>query len=110
LASLVDQFGLGPGLLSAITIRRIYANLQRLAARSGYPRQAAQTPDEYLETLIQALPDCQDEVTTITAAYVQAHYGQVPDTRQELDRIRACWQRVRSQGFEEHQSSKGIHP
>jgi hypothetical protein len=83
-------------LMAAISIRRIYANLGRLAAEEGYPRGAAQTPHEYLPTLARAFPDCQAETELITAAYVQAHYGRVPDTAAELQRIRDAWERVRA--------------
>lgn len=98
LAGLVDRFGVGSQLLSAISIRRIYANLVRLATKAGYPRTQSQTPYEYLLTLYEALPGSEHDVRVITDAYVNAHYGQLPDTRAELQRIRDCWQRIRSQG------------
>jgi hypothetical protein len=100
LAGLVDRFGLGAQLLSAITIQRIYANLVRLATKAGYPRLQAQTPYEYLEALYEAFPAREDDVALITDAYVNAHYGQVPDSREELQSIRECWERVRVQGAE----------
>jgi hypothetical protein len=100
LAGLVDQFGLGSRLLSAITIRRIYANLVRLATRSGYPRPRSQTPFEYMETLREVFPGRESDVAMITAAYVSAHYGEVPDSRGELEQIRGCWERIRTQGIE----------
>jgi hypothetical protein len=96
MAGLVDRFGLGSRLLSAISIQRIYANLVRLATRAGYPRIQAQTPYEYLLVLCEVWPDNEADMAVITDAYVNAHYGQVPDTREELDRIRECWERVRS--------------
>lgn len=100
LAGLVDRFGLGARFLAALSVRRIYANLVRLAAEAGYPRARSQTPYEYLGTLRRALPDHEEEVSAITEAYVAAHYGQVPDTREELQRLRACWQRIREEGIE----------
>jgi hypothetical protein len=96
LVGLVDRFGLGSRFLAAVSIRRVYANLVRLATQEGYPRARCETPYEYLATLRRALPGSEAEVQTITEAYVSAHYGQVPDTREELERIRACWQRVRA--------------
>jgi len=96
LAGLVDRFGLGSRFLAAVSIRRVYANLVRLATREGYPRARSETPFEYLATLRRALPGHEPEVETITQAYVNAHYGEVPDTREELERIRACWERVRA--------------
>ena len=95
MAGLVERFGLGSRLLSAISIRRIYANLVRLATRAGYPRLGAQTPYEYLAVLCEAWPEGREDMTAITEAYVNAHYGQVPDSSAELDRIRASWERVR---------------
>lgn len=100
LADLVDRFGLGARLLSAITIQRIYANMVRLATRAGYPRLKAQTPYEYLPTLYQALPGREPDAARITTAYVNAHYGRVPDSPEELQRIRDCWQRIQRQGTE----------
>jgi hypothetical protein len=96
LAGSLSHFGLGARFLAALSIRRIYANLVRLATEVGYPRAKAQTPHEYLQTLYQALPGSEVDVDLITAAYVNAHYGQVPDSREELQRIRGCWERVRA--------------
>lgn len=96
LAGLVGRLGPGSRFLAVVSIRRIYANLVRLATELGYPRSEAQTPYEYLLILCKALPGSESEVELITDAYVKAHYGQVPDTRQELQRIRDSWERVRA--------------
>lgn len=97
-AGLVDRFGLGSRFLAAVSVRRIYANLVRLARDAGYPRAPSQTPYEYLGTLNQALPGSEADVQAITEAYVNAHYGQVPDSREDLQRIRDAWERVRERG------------
>jgi hypothetical protein len=99
LGELADLGRYGPAarFLAAVSIRRIYHNLVRLATEGGYPRAKSQTPYEYLPTLYAAMPDSKEELDLITDAYVNAHYGQVPDTREELQRIRDCWERVRSQ-------------
>jgi hypothetical protein len=81
-------------------VRRIYANVVRLATDAGYPRARSQTPYEYLHVLRRALPERQEEVSAITEAYVAAHYGQVPDSREALDHLRACWQRIRAEDIE----------
>jgi hypothetical protein len=88
----------GLAFFRARTIRRIYANLQRLAAQQGHPRSPQQTPDKYLEQLAQAWPEHRGDFQIITRAYVRAHYGMVSDTREELDRIHAAWQRIRTTG------------
>ncbi len=92
---------LGIQFLSAISIRRIYANMVRLAAEQGYPRASAQTPYEYLVTLGQALPGSEADTTLITNAYVSAHYGKLPDTIEELRQIRDAWDRVRDRQAKE---------
>jgi len=96
LAGLARQFGPGARFLTAVSIRRIYRNMVRMATDAGYPRSTAQTPYEYLVTLRQALPSSEADATVITEAYVNAHYGQVPDSAEELQRIRDCWERMRS--------------
>jgi hypothetical protein len=96
LAGLVRRFGPSSRFLAAVSIRRIYTNLVRLATDAGYPRARAQTPYEYLQVLHEALPGSKEDVALITEAYVNAHYGQVPDSREELQRIRDCWERIRT--------------
>ncbi len=96
LAGLMSRLGPGSRFLAAVSIRRIYANLVRLATEAGYPRARAQTPYEYLPVLHEALPGSEEDLAVITEAYVSSHYGQVPDTREELQRIRDCWDRVRA--------------
>lgn len=96
LAGLMSRLGPGSRFLATVSIRRIYVNLVRLATEAGYPRAKAQTPYDYLPVLHKALPSSKEEVVVITEAYVNSHYGQVPDTREELQRIRDCWDRVRT--------------
>jgi hypothetical protein len=107
LADLASRFGPSSRFLTAVSIRRIYTNLVRLATEGGYPRAEAQTPYEYLQTLYQALPGNKKDLDVITEAYVNAHYGQVPDTREELQRIRDCWERVRSQEIQKPKEKPG---
>jgi len=94
LAGLVTQFGIGRGLLAAISVRNIYANVIRLAEKRGYPRHPAQTPYEYLPILTLVFPGYDEELKRITEAYVKVHYGELPTTREELEAIRACWKRL----------------
>jgi hypothetical protein len=96
LAEATGKLGPAGRFFAALSVRRIYANLIRLAAESGHPRAEAQTPYEYLPTLLGAFPDNVEEVKAITEAYVGAHYGQLPDSQQELQRLRACWDRIRA--------------
>jgi hypothetical protein len=96
LGLLQDRLRDGLGFMHALTVRRIYANLCRLAASRGHPRQSQLTPDEYQVLLGEAWPQHKADILTITRAYVQAHYGQVPDSSNELARVRRAWQRIQA--------------
>lgn len=87
-ANLLRRYGLGPGLLAAISVQNIYANVCRLAGRRGHPRLAAQSPDEYLPRLRFAFPGQDEKLTRLTAVYMRVHYGDraVDDT--ELAQLR----------------------
>ena len=82
-------------LWNAASIRRIYENLIYLAAVGGYPRDAVETPLEYLLKLDQAWPENRADIQQITDAYMQVRYGEVPESKAELDVIREAWERVR---------------
>jgi hypothetical protein len=79
---------------SAATVRKVYASLLALAEQRGTPRPPAQTPLEYLPTLWGAFPGWGAELQLLTRAYVDAHYGQLPDTEAELQALRDAWQRI----------------
>ncbi len=94
MAGLLGRFGPGMRLYAAVSIRKIYANMARLAEKQGFPREPAQTPYEYLPNLGLAFPDCQAEATAITEAYVKVHYGEVPESLKDLQVIRECWEQI----------------
>ena len=81
---------------SAATIRKIYASLLELAERRGAPRPPAETPFEYIPELRKTFPGWGAELQILTRAYVDAHYGRVPDTEIELQVLRDSWQRIRA--------------
>jgi hypothetical protein len=87
---------------SAATVRKVYASLLALAEQRGTPRPPAQTPLEYLPTLWGAFPGWGAELQLLTRAYVDAHYGQLPDTEAELQALRDAWQRIHAWAEEAH--------
>jgi hypothetical protein len=100
-ARLVQRYGIGRGLLAAISVQNIYANLCRLARRRGYGRQPAQPPDTYLPIMAQAFPDQEERLARITAAYMRVHYGERPVTFAELAGLRADYRVIREAQFEQ---------
>jgi hypothetical protein len=92
-ARVVSSMG-GSSALMAQTVRRIYAQMAAQAGESGYPRVCFQTPYEYLVTLQRVFPEAGADLERITAAYVVVHYGEVFESRDELNQVQAAWQRV----------------
>ncbi|NOX62659.1 MAG: DUF4129 domain-containing protein [Chloroflexi bacterium] len=99
------RFGLGRKFYAALSVRHIYANVQRLAAERGHPRQKAQTPNDYLPELIRAFPTAEEALRRITDAYNAFEYGQVPVDEAELAQLRAAWDAVRHAPRPESRSS-----
>ncbi len=83
----IGQFGLGRDLLAALTVRRAYAQMVRLAGKLGYPRGVSQTPYEFRGILQGAFPEAREAVDIITEAYVRVHYGEVPETEEALSAV-----------------------
>ncbi|HLY27030.1 MAG TPA: DUF4129 domain-containing protein, partial [Aggregatilineales bacterium] len=72
----------GRRLLDAMSIRWQYARLAERAGALGFPRGEAETPFEYQSQLKQAFPGYEDQIKLVTAAYVNVHYGELPDNPQ----------------------------
>jgi hypothetical protein len=88
------QFGPGRDLLDALTIRRLYARLIGRAADLGFPRDQAQTPFEYQEKLRVAFPGFPVEIDMVTRAYVNVHYGELPESREALSAVQDAVERM----------------
>jgi hypothetical protein len=94
----ITSFRAGLHLLAAARIRRIYAQLMQLANRLGKPRPAALTPLEFLPALGELFPGLERELAAITSAYLRVRYGELPETQDELDEVEAAWERVKAEG------------
>ena len=97
---LLERLGLLRQWRAAASIRRVYRLMCRAAAAAGYPRLEAETPTEYLPTLGQVWPDNATETRFITNAFIRVRYGELPETAEELEAIRAAWRRL--EGIEPH--------
>jgi hypothetical protein len=84
LQNLADRLGelnplAGREAITAYTIRRLYARLTRLAEQAGTPRLSHQTPLEYQAVVARLWPAHTQEIGELTRAYVDVHYGELPD-------------------------------
>ncbi len=93
---LVRQFGIGRELHAAATIRRIYAALIVLAAQQGLQRAESQTPLEFLAVMQAEWQSLAEPLAVITNAYVNVHYGQLPENAAGLNAVKQAWERVLS--------------
>jgi hypothetical protein len=95
-------------LLAAARIRRIYARLLKLSARLGRSRPAAWTPLEFLPSLKNIFPDLPGELETITQAYMQVRYGELPETFEEVQKVEHAWSKISMSGETVMRLRKGV--
>jgi hypothetical protein len=91
---LLDRLNLFRRWQKAASIRHVYREMCSAAAEKGYPRSKSETPIEYLATLAEAWPDNETEAELITQAYNDAHYGELPESDEELQHILDAWERL----------------
>ena len=83
----------------AVSVRQIYRRLLHWGTAHGYPRHLAQTPNEYLDTLIGVLPQAQEDLLFITHHYVNMRYGNSRPTSVELQELRERWKKIKQYRF-----------
>jgi hypothetical protein len=69
------------------TVRRWYAQALLALQRKGLPKPPAETPGEYLRTVIDSLPRCAAEFTVLTRAYEDVRYGDRPLDERAIQRL-----------------------
>jgi len=86
---------------AAARIRQVYAELMELCEALEHPRAEAETPLEFIPELNQLFPELQPEVAIITESYNSVRYGQLPETRQEVEDVESAWKKLDSSGREQ---------
>jgi len=79
------------------SIRQLYQQLLRWAAKDGLPRPAFQTAYEYLDVLQAKLPAYRDALQYVTRKYVSARYGHATPSVEELEQLKQSWHNLRHQ-------------
>jgi hypothetical protein len=88
---ILDRLGLLRQWRTAASIRSIYRQMCQAAAGAGYARSITETPYEYLEALAKVWPDGRSESMLITDAYIRIRYGEIPESKDELEAIKQAW-------------------
>jgi hypothetical protein len=77
------------------SIQQIYLQMSRWAATKGCPRHPAQTACEYQTSLVNLLPELDEEFALITRQFVKVRYGDWTPGKDELHEMRESWQKIR---------------
>ena len=86
--------------LSALSARErilyYYLSVLRRAERQGLPRRRTQTPYEYDATLSPNLPSAQQELASLTQAFVEARYSPHTVDARQTRQVHTYWQQVKA--------------
>ena len=97
----------GKRILSAVSLIRLrsldprrqifffYLAMLRRGGEQGLLRKPSQTPSEYAATLEKALPASDEDIDSMTQAFVEARYSRREIGDQEANRVKATWGRIR---------------
>jgi hypothetical protein len=88
----------GRRILSAARVRWVYAQLMELSAQLGKPRLLSATPLEFLPVLQDLFPGEEQTLHTITQAYLQVRYGELPENYEDAQIVLSGWERLKIRG------------
>lgn len=80
---------------SLSSVRFVYRDLLKWSDFRGYQRKQFQTPDEFLTTLVQWLPEQKENLALITQTYVADRYGPESFSKEQLLEIKEKWKQVK---------------
>ena len=72
-----------------------YLALVRRGEEQGLTRKPSQTPAEYARTLERAVPAVEEDIDSITDAFIEARYSRRDIDSNEADLVKATWGRIR---------------
>jgi hypothetical protein len=85
--------------LSVLDPRRqiyfFYLAMVRRGSEQGLERKPSQTPSEYAAALERVLPSANEEVHSMTEAFMEARYSSRQINSEEANLVKAAWKRVR---------------
>jgi len=82
-----------------------YLAMIRRGGEQGLTRKPSQTPSEYAVTLEKALPAANEDIDSITEAFVEARYSHQEVNPGRVELVKATWGRIR-QAFQDKVKSE----
>lgn len=73
-----------------------YLALLRRGSQQGYNRPASQTPYEYASWLTGALPEVSEDVSSMTAEFVEARYSAHEIAPARVSQVRRYWEHIKA--------------
>jgi len=73
-----------------------YLSILRRAGQQGYPRRRHETPQEYQAVLEPNLPQSQEDIASLTEAFIEARYSTHEIDLERDQRVRDNWKRVKA--------------
>lgn len=77
-------------------LRYFYLSTVRRAGQRGVRRAAGQTPLEYAQELERTWPEAEQEIASLTDAFLKARYAPYEIEDEEVNFIKRIWKRVRA--------------
>jgi hypothetical protein len=72
-----------------------YLAFIRRGGEQGLPRQPAQTPSEYAQTLDRELPTVEEDIDQLTGAFIEARYSRHAVEIEDANRVKNTWEKIR---------------
>ena len=69
--------------------------MTRRGGERGLPRDVSQTPYEYAASLKDTLPDVDNDVVSLTEAFVSARYSRQDVDEEQANLVKRYWRRIR---------------
>lgn len=77
-------------------VRYFYLSAVRRAGERGVARDAGETPLEYAHDLEKTWPEAEEDIETLTHAFLKARYSRQEIAADEAGLVRRTWRRIRS--------------
>ena len=72
-----------------------YLAMIHRGAEKGIPRRPSQTPYEYASKLDEAVPDAEEDIDTLTQAFIEARYSPHSVQAEQVNLVKSTWERLR---------------
>lgn len=77
-------------------IRFFYLAAVRRAGEKGVPRQLDETPLEFAQDLKESWPEAEQDIDSLTDAFLQARYSPQPIRKEDVNPVKKTWNQVKT--------------